>query len=98
LAIIDIDNFKSVNDNFGHLYGDEILIQLAQIIRSSFRDEDLKFRFGGEEFVILLKASSIEACKHTLERFRQNVASQDFPTVGQVTVSIGSVQFTQDQF
>ncbi len=98
LAIIDIDHFKSVNDNFGHLYGDEILIQLAQIIRTSFREEDLKFRFGGEEFIILLKAADLEDCKQTLERFREDVASYDFPQVGQVTVSVGAVEFSKDQF
>jgi two-component system cell cycle response regulator len=98
LAILDIDNFKSVNDNFGHLYGDEILIQLAQIIRTSFREEDLKFRFGGEEFIILFKAVGLENCKQALERFREEVASHNFPQVGQVTVSIGAVQFSRNQF
>jgi diguanylate cyclase (GGDEF)-like protein len=98
LAIVDIDNFKSVNDNFGHLYGDEILIQLAQIIRTSFRAEDLKFRFGGEEFIILLKAAGLENCKQTLERFREDVASFDFPQVGQVTVSAGAVEFSKEEF
>jgi two-component system cell cycle response regulator len=98
LAIVDIDNFKSVNDNFGHLYGDEILIQLAQIIRTSFREEDLKFRFGGEEFIILFKAAGLENCKQALERFREEVASYDFPQVGQVTVSIGVVQLSKNQF
>lgn len=98
LAIIDIDHFKAVNDNFGHLYGDEILIHLAQLIRSSFRTEDLQFRFGGEEFVILLQAPGIEMCRQILERFRVEVANYKFPRVENVTVSIGVVGFRKEVF
>ncbi len=98
LTIIDIDNFKLVNDEFGHLYGDEILIHLAQIIRSSFRDEDLQFRFGGEEFVILLSADSKMKCIQILERFRCKVEKYNFPSVDRITVSIGVVEFKQGTF
>jgi diguanylate cyclase (GGDEF)-like protein len=98
LAIVDIDHFKQVNDRFGHLYGDEILIHLAQIIRSSFRRQDLQFRFGGEEFVILLSGESKQVCENVLERFRLNVEEYDFPSVNNITVSIGVIEFKRSVF
>jgi len=98
IAIVDIDHFKLVNDRFGHLYGDEILIHLAQIIRSSFRRNDLQFRFGGEEFVILLAAESDNACAGILERFRKSVEEYRFPNVIEITVSIGVAEFKRGTF
>lgn len=89
IAVLDIDHFKRVNDQFGHLYGDEVLILIANILQSSFRTYDRVFRFGGEEFVILLRAISLANVRKTLERFRQNVESYNFPQVGRVTVSLG---------
>jgi diguanylate cyclase (GGDEF)-like protein len=89
LAVFDIDHFKRVNDQFGHLYGDEVLILLANIMRSSFRPGDKLFRFGGEEFVILLRSTTEEDAKMIFERFRHNVGSYAFPQVGRVTVSLG---------
>jgi len=98
LSMIDIDHFKLVNDRFGHLYGDEILIHLAQIIRSSFGQEDLQFRFGGEEFVILLAADNEKDCAQVLEKFRKNVEDYNFPNVNDITVSIGVVEFKRSVF
>lgn len=89
LAVCDIDHFKQVNDNFGHLIGDEVLIMLAQVMRHSFRFDDQLFRFGGEEFVALLQPTDEESALATLERFRANVESQVFSRVGHVTISIG---------
>jgi diguanylate cyclase (GGDEF)-like protein len=89
LAILDIDHFKRINDNYGHIYGDEVILLLAQQMRACFRRSDVLFRFGGEEFVILFGATE-QATVHTvLERFRQRVAEHVFPQVGSVTVSIG---------
>jgi diguanylate cyclase (GGDEF)-like protein len=89
LAVVDIDHFKRVNDQFGHLYGDEVLILVANLLRSSFRAQDRVFRFGGEEFVILLRSTTLEDAKKTFERFRSNIEQHVFPQVGQVTVSLG---------
>lgn len=96
LAVIDIDHFKRVNDEFGHLYGDEVLLLMANLIRSSFRPHDSLFRFGGEEFVILLQAADLGNAQRIFERFRSNVAQHHFPQVGQVTVSIGFTQIGSD--
>lgn len=92
LAVCDIDHFKQVNDNFGHLIGDEVLIMIAQVMRQSFRFDDQLFRFGGEEFIALLQPASMESAISTLERFRQDVEAQRFSRVGHVTVSIGFSQ------
>lgn len=89
LAVIDIDHFKRVNDVFGHLYGDEVLILLANKLRESFRTDDRVFRFGGEEFVVLLRSATLAEALQIFERFRTVVEAHDFPQVGKVTVSIG---------
>ena len=89
LAVCDIDHFKSVNDNFGHLIGDEVLIMLGQLMRHSFRFDDQLFRFGGEEFVALLQPADADAARAVLERFRLDVEAQVFSRVGHVTVSVG---------
>src|SRR5690606_7167176 len=59
LAVVDIDHFKRVNDRFGHLYGDEVLILVANLLRQSFHSQDRVFRFGGEEFVVLLRGTTL---------------------------------------
>jgi diguanylate cyclase (GGDEF)-like protein len=89
LAVLDIDFFKRINDRFGHLYGDEVLILLARLMRGSFRDTDRLFRSGGEEFVILLAPTEAPCAENVLERCRKAVEAFDFPQVGRVTVSIG---------
>ena len=87
--MVDIDHFKRVNDNHGHLIGDELLLLVSQLMRSSFRFDDTLYRFGGEEFVILLRAPARDHARIAFERFRKRLASHDFPRVGSVTASIG---------
>ncbi|MDW2980000.1 MAG: GGDEF domain-containing protein [Rhodanobacter sp.] len=89
LAILDIDHFKRINDTYGHIYGDEVILLLAQQMRASFRRDDVLFRFGGEEFVVLFGALGEHSVQAALERFRQRVAGYGFPQVGRVTVSVG---------
>ncbi|MGK5024801.1 GGDEF domain-containing protein [Janthinobacterium sp. RB2R34] len=91
LAVVDVDHFKLVNDKFGHLYGDEVLILIANLLQSSFRTQDRIFRFGGEEFVVLLRSITLENAQKIIDRFRINVETHDFPQVGRVTVSVGFV-------
>ncbi|WP_374477371.1 GGDEF domain-containing protein [Zoogloea sp.] len=81
--------FKRVNDQFGHLYGDEVLLLLARIMQESFRHQDRLFRFGGEEFVVILRATSEDEVAVALERLRASVEGHLFPQVGTVTVSVG---------
>lgn len=90
LCVLDIDHFKDINDSYGHLYGDEVLIHFAYLMERSFRYTDDLFRFGGEEFIVLLTSESPEPPILPLERFRRIVEGHHFPGVGrQVTVSIG---------
>lgn len=96
LAVIDIDHFKRVNDVFGHLYGDEVLILVANVLRSSFRTQDRIFRFGGEEFVVLLRSSTLADAQMVFERFRENIEHYAFPQVGKITVSIGFASISQE--
>jgi diguanylate cyclase (GGDEF)-like protein len=90
----DVHHFKAVNDRFGHLYGDEVLILIANLLQSSFRSQDRVFRFGGEEFVVLLRSTNLENAQRIIDRFRINVASHVFPQVGTVTVSVGFVSIS----
>lgn len=92
LAVADIDKFKRINDNFGHLFGDEVLIRVADLMKKSFRGSDKLFRFGGEEFIVLLRFVTAENADMVLDRFRAAVESHEFPQVGQVTCSLGYVQ------
>jgi diguanylate cyclase (GGDEF)-like protein len=94
LAVVDVDHFKHVNDKFGHLYGDEVLILIANLLTSSFRAQDRVFRFGGEEFVVLLRSTTLDNAKKIIDRFRTNVETHDFPQVGKVTVSVGFVSIS----
>jgi len=89
LAVLDIDRFKAVNDNFGHLIGDEVLLLFANVMRQSLRDEDRCYRYGGEEFIVLLREINRDQALMVLERLRAKVASHIFPQVGHITVSIG---------
>jgi len=94
LAVVDVDHFKLVNDKFGHLYGDEVLILIANLMTSSFRSQDRVFRFGGEEFVVLLRSTTLDNAQKIIDRFRTNVETHVFPQVGRVTVSVGFVSIS----
>lgn len=89
LAVVDIDFFKRINDRFGHLYGDEVLVLLARLMRNVFRETDRIFRFGGEEFVIILAPTEAWFAEQVLQRCSAVVETFDFPQVGRVTVSVG---------
>jgi two-component system cell cycle response regulator len=92
LSLIDIDHFKKINDSFGHIYGDEVLLMLSQIMKKTFRPNDLLFRFGGEEFIVVAKTSNKIEAKSIFERFRETMEKFVFPQVGQVTVSMGATE------
>jgi len=98
LVMVDIDHFKAVNDRFGHLFGDEVLMLLAQKMMSTFREDDMIFRFGGEEFVLILRSPDQAGCRTALDRFRQAIENFEFPQVGQVTISLGACRMSRDIF
>ena len=92
-AIFDVGHFKRVNDEYGHLYGDEVLTLLARLMVQSFRHEDMLFRYGGEEFAVVLANADLGIAESALERFRRKVEGYAFPQIGHKTVSIGFTAF-----
>ena len=82
LALLDVDHFKQVNDQYGHMVGDEVLLLLAQLMQQSFREDDSLFRYGGEEFAIIFQGLAPEQAAVALERFRVRVEQYPFPQVG----------------
>ena len=98
LGMLDIDHFKRVNDTYGHLFGDEVILLISQKMKQCFRSSDLLFRFGGEEFVIILEPIPDEMAKRTFERFRKTIADHSFPQVGKISVSIGYARITKNDF
>ena len=96
LAVMDIDLFKRINDGFGHLCGDEILVAVAQLMRRSFRQADRLFRYGGEEFLVILEPTEARHVKGVLDRFRAVVERHNFPQVGDVTMSVGYTSVSAD--
>ena len=100
LVMFDIDHFKSVNDTYGHQCGDFILKQVANAALQTFRKTDTVFRYGGEEFAVILTETDIEQSIIPLERFRKTIETLGLTYQNQeiqVTVSIGACQF-QDEF
>jgi diguanylate cyclase (GGDEF)-like protein len=96
LGLVDIDKFKSINDSHGHLFGDEILLLISQIMRECFRGADQLFRFGGEEFVIVLDHATAAGADIAFDRLRAAVEAYKFPQVGRVTISLGYSQIRPD--
>ena len=89
IGVLDIDHFKRVNDSHGHLIGDEVLLLLSRLMRSVFRFDDRLYRFGGEEFVVLMRCGNDLEAGLALERLRTSVKAYAFPQVGTISVSVG---------
>ncbi|MDR2724612.1 MAG: GGDEF domain-containing protein [Candidatus Adiutrix sp.] len=89
LLMLDVDHFKYVNDDFGHLTGDAVLIQLGEILMSSLRANDIPVRYGGEEFMVIAPNTNLKQAMTLAEKLRQMVSGHDFGLGRPVTVSIG---------
>jgi diguanylate cyclase (GGDEF)-like protein len=89
LALLDIDDFKQIKGTCGHLMGDEVLLHFSQCMSNTFRDYDLLFRVGGEEFVVVLRNVGGDRAAAIMDRFRRVVEAHYFPQAGQITASIG---------
>ena len=101
MVMIDIDHFKNVNDTFGHLAGDDVLKALAEVCKQLLRQSDNMFRFGGEEFMIVLPETDQEEALKVAERIRATVADATFETKKgrvKITISLGVSQFNPDEF
>lgn len=92
VAMLDIDDFKLLNDAYGHLVGDDVLMYISDFIRTNLRRTDIVFRWGGEEFLILLKDAEVSSAFRILDKLRDKLASENIEAHGKilkVTVTIG---------
>lgn len=101
LLMMDIDNFKQINDQHGHPAGDTVLAHFASVVKKELRNWDIFGRYGGDEFIVGLVYSNLEAARGIAERIRSSIESTDFilpdESTAKVTVSIGVVCFNLDQ-
>jgi len=98
LVLADVDHFKKINDTHGHLMGDEVLVRIAQSFQNSLRTEDFIFRYGGEEFALIINAHDKEDLTQLLERVRSTISSIAIPNIGNITVSMGCIELLVDRF
>lgn len=102
LMLFDIDHFKMINDTYGHLIGDQALVQLSRFALKLIRSSDLLARWGGEEFLILMPGSDGAMAFEAADKLRDAIAKQIFDEVGSVTCSFGVAQYvpgeTSDEF
>jgi diguanylate cyclase len=99
LVMLDVDHFKRVNDQFGHLSGDKVLRLIAQQLSRRLRKSDFIGRFGGEEFVILMPGTTVEKAATVLEELRNGIENSPFHFKNErvtITISIGFTDFRQD--
>lgn len=95
LIAIDVDHFKSINDNYGHAMGDQVLVKMVDIIGAVIRDTDSMYRIGGEEFVVLLIGSPQDPALNIAERIRALVESSDIIEDMTITISLGVAELNQ---
>lgn len=89
ILMFDIDNFKQINDNFGHHVGDEVLIAVTKTVEQTLRESDLLARWGGEEFIALLSRTNAEGAYALAERCRNNIGDMNYVDVNKITCSFG---------
>ncbi len=101
LLLIDIDDFKILNDNYGHLEGDKVLSMSGKIIKSCLRKTDSAYRYGGEEFTVLLPEIGFQAAMNVAERIRKQISAHWFTTISDqalhITVSIGACRLEPEE-
>jgi two-component system, cell cycle response regulator len=98
VVMIDVDHFKRINDTYGHVIGDAMLVEVANAVKPAVRAEDVFARYGGEEFVLLCRASDADQTEIVAERVRQRVAEQQLQSargVVSVTISLGIATFPE---
>lgn len=102
VIMFDFDQFKRVNDRYGHATGDQVLSEAAHLLRDQLREVDVVGRYGGDEFVILLPETRLPTAKVVAERLRRSIARAEFPAGGEgegqvkLTASLGVAQYTED--
>ncbi|RXJ73315.1 GGDEF domain-containing protein [Veronia nyctiphanis] len=97
VCIFDIDHFKTINDSYGHVFGDEVILLITAIMKGHFSDDDILFRYGGDEFVIILHARPREDVRKLLGEFLSLVNARDYGAVKDVTVSMGAASINESE-
>ena len=92
LLMLDIDHFKTINDTFGHQAGDHVLIEIASRVRRNLRGNDMVARWGGEEFIVLLRDCSLADALRLADDIRMAIAEVPFGVLGSLTVSVGAAE------
>ncbi|MBU3013174.1 GGDEF domain-containing protein [Poseidonibacter lekithochrous] len=92
MIMLDIDSFKKINDNYGHLVGDDVLVSMCELINKSIRENDYLIRWGGEEFLILAPETDLDNALKLAEKLRLLIDKNVFKTVGHMTISLSVVQ------
>ncbi|MES0491576.1 MAG: GGDEF domain-containing protein [Leptospirales bacterium] len=97
LSLIDLDHFKRVNDTYGHMIGDEVLLLFTRLLRASTRSDDYIFRLGGEEFLIYTRDLSSSEANMLFNRIREKIEKEKFPRNMKITASIGYTKISYDR-
>lgn len=97
VIMLDVDNFKNINDIHGHLEGDNVLIKLASTIKNHLRNVDTFARWGGEEFTILTPETDLKGAQIIADKIRRLIEKTDFEKTGSITCSFGAAQFESDE-
>ncbi len=92
LIVLDVDDFKTINDTFGHLRGDEVLVGIADTVRKRIRSNDVFARWGGEEFVILMAGAALNVAVSKAEAIREAISRLEFKDIGSISCSFGVAQ------
>lgn len=96
ILMLDIDFFKKINDNYGHIVGDKVLIKVSEIISQLIRGFDTVGRYGGEEFLVILPNTNSENAYKAAERIRKKIEETEFDDIEHLTVSIGFTSYTDE--
>jgi diguanylate cyclase (GGDEF)-like protein len=97
IILFDLDYFKKVNDEYGHLTGDRILQQLTKLVSRANRDADILARYGGEEFIILASATDLKGALKHAERLRRDIENYQFGLSRKITASFGVAEFNPEE-
>jgi diguanylate cyclase (GGDEF)-like protein len=97
IIFFDIDQFKRINDEFGHLVGDEVLKNVAVVVQKANRSADIFARYGGEEFIILTPATDISGARVHAERLRRDIEEHPYSEIGSLTCSFGVAEYRPDE-